>query len=449
MFRPKTASIVTAAMVLMVPAVAVASGSFVEPDVDAIRTHVGDNSPGDTYGWVGASLGDLNGDGIDDYGVTAVTDPEGGGVAGKAYVYSGADGSELNTINGLAGEVLGWSMDSAGDVDADGTPDYIIGAPGFGAFTPDVFGRALVVSGADHTIIHEFAASTQTRLGTAVAGAGDIDGDGHDDILVGSENASTTGEQAGRVTLYSGADGSEIWSRDGNHAWDLLGSAADGLADIDGDGVADVVVGAYGATGRSGGSAGSSGRGAAYVLSGSNGDIIHTLRPLGDAVTFGRFFTRATGDYDGDGLGDIFVADYSSGRGGPGGASDSPGMSTPPLNATGSAYVFSGATGKPIHVIEGVVEGEGLGPGRGISDVNADGIPDLLIAAYTSSEGAPSAGIARIYSGADTSILRTITSTTAGEFLGVDALGIGDVTLDGREDYLLTGFGVAYVVAGN
>lgn len=449
MFRPRTATIVTAAMVLMVPAVAVASGSFVEPDVDAIRTHVGNSSPSDNYGWVGASLGDLNGDGIDDYGVTAVTDPEGGGFAGKAYVYSGADGSELNTITGLEGEVLGWSMDTAGDVDADGTPDYIIGAPGFGAITPDAFGRALVISGADHTIIHEFAASTQTRLGTAVAGAGDIDRDGHGDILIGSENASTTGEQAGRVTLYSGADGSEIWSRNGKHSWDLLGSAADGLSDLDGDGVADVVVGAYGATGRSGGSAGSSGRGAAYVLSGSDGDIIHTLRPRGDAVTFGRFFTRATGDYDGDGTGDIFVADYSSGRGGPGGASDSPGMSTPPLNATGAAYVFSGATGKPIHVIEGAVEGEGLGPGRGIADVNADGTPDLLIAAFTSSEGAPSAGIARIYSGADASILRTITSTNTGEFLGVDALGIGDVSRDGREDYLLTGFGVAYVVAGN
>lgn len=249
MFRPKTASIITVAMVLMVPAVAVASGGFVEPDVDLIQTHVGDNSPGDNYGWVGASLGDLNGDGTDDYGVTAVTDPAGGVLAGKAYVYSGSDGSELNTVTGLGGELLGWSMDTAGDVNADGTPDYVIGAPGFGVNTPDVFGRALVVSGADHSMIHEFAASIQTRLGTAVAGAGDIDGDGHDDILVGSENASATGEQAGRVTLYSGADGTEIWSRNGEHPWDLLGSAADGLSDLDGDGVEDVVVGAYGATG--------------------------------------------------------------------------------------------------------------------------------------------------------------------------------------------------------
>lgn len=92
--------------------------------------------------------------------------------------------------------------------------------------------------------------------------------------------------------------------------------------------------------------------------------------------------------------------------------------------------------------------GEGLGPGRPIDDVDGDGTPDLLIGAWTGSSGADFAGLARVYSGADASILRTMASTTAGEFLGVDALDIGDVDGDGVDDYSLTGGGVAHVVAG-
>lgn len=433
-----TSTVTIVSVVLILPAIAWASGTFVESDVTVLRSHVGDSSPGDNFGWVGASLGDLDRDGVDEYAITAITDPEGGPFAGRAYLYSGADGSTIKTIDGQGGELLGYSMDSAGDVDADGTADYVIGAPGFGPNpppnTPVVFGRVVVISGSDHSVIHEFTPETPSRMGTAVAGAGDIDGDGHDDVLVGSEDASSSKTQAGQVTLFSGSTGTEMWSRDGAHAWDLLGSAADGVGDLDGDGVRDVVVGAYGAVGRNGGAAGFSGRGLAYVLSGLDGSIIHTLRPRGDAVNFGRFFARGADDFDGDGVKDVFVADYAAGRGS--------------TSGTGAAYIFSGSSGNLLLALDGSTTGEGLGPGRGISDVNGDGTPDLLLGAWTSSEGAQGAGLARIYSGADGSILRTMTSTTANEAVGVDALGIGDVDADGLGDYLLTGFGIAYVIAG-
>ncbi|MDX1450109.1 MAG: integrin alpha, partial [Acidimicrobiia bacterium] len=415
---------------------------FVESDVDVLRTHVGD--PNDSYGWVGAELGDIDGDGVEDYAVTAVTEGTGGFYAGAVFVYSGTDGSLLHTVFGETGELLGYSAASAGDVDGDGTPDYVIGAPGFAAVAPDEYGRALVISGSDHTIIHEFSAAEPVRLGTAVSGAGDIDGDGHDDIVVGAENAA---DQAGMVTAYSGADGSVLWSKVGKHPWDLMGSAVDAVGDVNGDGVPDQVVGAYGAAGRDGGAAGSSGRGETYIVSGIDGSTLFRLAPRGDANVFGRFFARGGSDYDRDGVNDVFVADYAAGRGGPPGNRFNPGGGTP-ANGTGAAYLFSGATGKLLLKVDGQVSGEGLGPGRPIGDANDDGIPDLLVASWTSSEGAPAAGLARIYSGDDGSVIRTITSATLGEFLGVDALDVGDLDGDGAEDYLITGFGVAYVIAG-
>ncbi len=445
--RWKSVAPIAALLLLASPIAALAAApGFLEPDVDLIRSHVGDASPGDNFGWVGADLGDLDGDGVGDYGVTAITDPTGGVIAGRAYVYSGASGALLNTVDGTDAELMGYSMASAGDVNADGTPDYIVGAPGFAIVDPPPLGRALVFSGADHSLLHEFTPASLTRMGTAVSGAGDVNGDGHDDLIVGSQDAAAGGQQAGRVTVYSGADGSELWTRDGKRAFDLLGSAVDVIGDVNGDGVPDQVAAAYGATGRDG-AAGASGRGEAYVLSGTDGSVIHTLRPRGDAQNFGRFFARRAGDVDLDGVPDVFVADYASGRGGRGGSSATPGAGTP-VNGTGGFYLYSGATGQLIMHVKGHETGEGLGPGRVMGDVNADGVPDLIVAAWGSSEGATNAGTVRLYSGADASVLRTITSTTAFEFLGVDALSIGDVDGDGSDDYLLTGFGVAYIVAG-
>jgi hypothetical protein len=182
-----------------------------------------------------------------------------------------------------------------------------------------------------------------------------------------------------------------------------------------------------------------------YVFSGKNGRIIYTLMPIDQAGggSFGWFFASGAGDVDRDHVPDIFVGDWNA---------------TVDGNPfTGRAYVFSGKTGERLFVLNAEQPGDGFGVGRAIGDVNHDQHDDLIIAAYTSSAGAPGAGKAYIYSGRDGSVLRTITGSVAGDALGVDALSIGDINGDRRPDYLLTAVGNSfggtdvghvYIVAG-
>ncbi len=425
-------AVVLGSAFMLLGAAAVASPPFVESDAEAIYTLTG-ASAGDYFGWVGADIGDLDGDGVTEVAIAAIFEPSGGSYAGRVYVYSGATGAQLAVHDGTEYELFGYSTAAAGDVNADGVPDYIVGAPGLRSAPEPPLGRAVVYSGADHSVIYELTPPARNFFGGAVSGAGDLNDDGYDDFIVGAIGDDA---QRGRLTAYSGADASVLWSATGEHAahdghsGDLFGSAAGAVGDVNGDGVPDVSVGAYGANG---------GRGNAYVLSGVDGSVIHVLKPLADADVFGVFFASGAGDIDADGVNDVFVGDYNAGRG--------------PRAGTGAAYVFSGATGERLLVLDAEETGDGFGPGRGIGDVNGDGHGDLIVAAYTSSAGAPGAGKAYVISGADGTTLRTITSTIAGDNFGVDALGLGDVDGDGLTDYLVTADnasldGTAYVIKG-
>lgn len=423
-------SVVLVTALMMIGLVAAAAPPFVEDDATALYVLDGE-SAGDYFGWVAADIGDLDGDGVTEIAVPAIYDPTGGNAAGRVYVYSGATGTEIVAHDGDAEDLFGYSTAAAGDVDGDGVPDYVVGAPGnrFAAVPP--LGRAVVYSGADHVVIHEVTPAVRSFFGSAVSGAGDLDGDGHDDFVVG---AMANDGLTGQVTAYSGADAAVLWTADGRHAGDFFGSAAGLVGDVNGDGVPDIAAGAFGANGN---------RGNAYVLSGADGSTIHVLKPLADANTFGQFFASGAGDVDGDGVPDVFVGDYYADRG--------------PRAGTGAAYVFSGATGRRLLVLRAENTGDGFGPGRAVGDVNDDGHADLIVASYTSSDGAPFAGEAHVISGRDGTTLRTITDTIANENFGVDALGLGDVNGDGLTDFLVTAVGLsfagtdpgrAYVIAG-
>jgi hypothetical protein len=218
---------------------------------------------------------------------------------------------------------------------------------------------------------------------------------------------------------------------------DLFGTAVAGLTDLDDDGYPDLAIGAR--------NAGLAQRGRVYVYSGKTGNLIRQFEPNPSGGELGGFFVSSAGDVDKDGIHDIFAGDY-------GDTPDDAGATA------GHAYVWSGKTGALLHDLPAQTPLEGLGIGRGAAgDVDNDGYADLVIGAYTNSSAAPQAGRTYLFSGKTGAVLRTMTSSIAGEGSGYDAVGIGDVNADGAIDFLITAAthpekgpntGRTYVIAG-
>lgn len=390
-------------------------GPFVETNVQLVYSYTG-QTIGDTYGWVGAAVGDMNSDGISEFIVTA---PFYGAAAnGRAYLYSGGDGSLLNTVTGGNLEAFGYSAAAAGDVNNDNIPDYVVSGNGVNAAPNQFTGRVIVYSGANHSILHNWPGSPGDAFGADVAGGYDVNNDGHDDIIVGAQFYSTTfsfppAPNYGRVYVYSGMDGSTLWTREGGSG-DWLGAGVGFIEDVSNDGVADVVAAAN--------------RGnVAYVFSGVNGSTIYTLTPTLASSTYGQFFADSAGDVNNDGTPDIYIGDYAASGG------------------RGRTYIYSGANGTLLHTIEGA-PGDGIGGGRGIGDINGDSHDDLIIAAYSASDVVTGGGRVDIYSGADpTVILHTVTGSVINDNLGVDALSVGDINGYGGPEYLITAVGLDFL----
>ena len=406
----------------MLPARAAAEpGTFVEPEVEVLYVLEGE-APGGLFGWAVSAVADVDGDGASEVLTSAPFDAAGGMDAGRAYLYSGATGALLHAWTGAAGVRLGFGIADAGDVDGDGMPDVIVGAPG----PMGGLGAAYLYSGATGEEIAVLASNVPGDVfGASVTGVGDVDGDGLADVLVGAPRAPSLGVDGGRAMLFAAADWSEPrWAREGE-AGTRLGGGAGPLGDVSGDGSADVVVGAAG------------NGGAVRVLSGDDGSDVHPpLLGDADAGNLGQFFVAGVGDLDGDGVPDVYGGDFGDATLGPG---------------TGRAYVWSGASGERLHTFAGTAAGDGLGCGRGGGDADGDGTPDLAVGSYSASPGGVvQAGFVTVFSGATGEVIRTITGTTEMEQIGFDVVTLGDVNGDGRDDLVLSGANDdrVYVIAG-
>ncbi len=315
---------------------------------------------------------------------------------------------ELFRVDGAAAlQKLGTEVRSAGDVDGDGVTDVlVVSAATVGSGAGAV---VQVRSGADGSIVLSLDPVAPNSLGSpciAAAGIGDVDGDDHDDLVVGLSNA----EQArGLVRLVSGATGETLHEILGSEPWDHLGAEVSGAGDADGDGVPDY---AY-----------SEPRSESDVLpprvvvrSGADHSILHE-REVGSPVFTVRVELAQVGDVDMDGRGDLLI-----------------GFSRPHVIGPSGALVVSGADGSIQWEFEDAAIpsfGAWIGaPG----DLDSDGHADVGVAAPFGSSGEPS--VVRFYSGATgTMLFERIDPSGLGFGASIDAAG--DVTQDGVNDVVI------------
>jgi hypothetical protein len=191
----------------------------------------------DRYGYSVAGVGDVDADGFDDFIVGTVWGT-------KVFVYSGRDGHAIHIFKEKKEDWFGSSVDGAGDVNKDGHADLIVGTP-YGNDNPPFennLGGVWVYSGATGSELFSFAGdSGDDQLGYSVSGAGDVNGDGCDDIIVGAIYDG----KGGRAWVVSGKDGSVLYKTKATAAGDRMAASVSGAGDVDGDGFADVLVGSF------------------------------------------------------------------------------------------------------------------------------------------------------------------------------------------------------------
>ncbi|MFA4873747.1 MAG: FG-GAP-like repeat-containing protein [bacterium] len=382
------------------------------------------------------TLGDVNGDGVPDFVVGA---PGVDNSKGAAYVYSGntlSGGKIMATIKGSqANAKLGQSVAIVGDLDADGYADVVVGAPQEKYQNPGVgaiygfSGKNLMgdvdTSKADAGIIGQWAVGHVT-FGAALAGAGDLDNDGYDDIIVGSPSYSSN---IGRVYIFNGKDFLKIGPNVGimadtvakaiilGEANSYFGSSVAAAGDVDDDKVPDIIVGAPGKPNTIAGKA--------YVFSSkilkdANLKTTDALVAITGVMnsSFG-LSVAGGGDTDGDGVDDIVV-----------GAPDE-------TNETGAAYEFQGKKLSSTTVLTDGTKHSGSQQdgdfGHAVAivgDVDGDGKADLIV-------GAPYVvpnGNIDVYKAGGT---MTNQGAVASGHFGFSISGIGDIDGDGKADFVV------------
>jgi len=376
------------------------------------------------FGKAVSNAGDINGDGIDDLIVGAPDIDSAFVLFGSAAGFNAAiSTSSLNGANGFrlndGGGATGRSVSDAGDINGDGIDDLIVGAY-YAAHGGSYSGSSYVLFGSTSTFSATLGLSTLNgtngfRLdgvgerdysGKSVSGAGDINGDGIDDIIIGAPEADPNGiatsgssyvlfgSTAGFASAFSLStlDGTNGFRIDGSSVNDFSGRSVSDAGDINGDGIDDLIIGGYGANSFTGagyvlfGSA--SGFAATLALSSLNGANGFRLDGITEYDSTGQSVSSA-GDINGDGINDLVIGapksdTTSTGYAYNAGVSYVVFGSTAGFNATLSLSALNGTNG---FALEGEQQDWAGSSVSGIGDINDDGVDDLLIGAEGGNAG--------------------------------------------------------------